>query len=118
MKTWTAFASYALACSLVVSSVALAQTAPPSKPSAPATPSVPGAGTPAPPTSHMKGMKPTVVTPVGEVSDGKIHGNKKSLVYHLPSCPSYGKLSAKNIVSFATEDEAVKAGYHKAKNCK
>jgi hypothetical protein len=56
--------------------------------------------------------------PSAAVSDGKIHGNKKSMAYHLPSCPSYGKIKAENTVSFNIEDEATKAGYHKAKNCK
>ena len=46
-----------------------------------------------------------------------IHGNKKSRVYHLANCPGYTKVSATNLTSFATEDEAVRAGFHKAKNC-
>jgi len=51
-------------------------------------------------------------------TDGAIHANKKSKVYHLSTCPGYTKVSEKNLMSFATEDEATKAGYHKAKNCK
>jgi deoxyribonuclease-1 len=46
-----------------------------------------------------------------------IHGNKKSHVYHLATCPGYTKVKEENLVSFSTEDEAVKAGFHKAKNC-
>jgi micrococcal nuclease len=50
------------------------------------------------------------------VADG-IHGNTHSKIYHLPTCPDYSKLSEKNIIVFATEAEARKAGYRKAKNC-
>ena len=96
MKKLTVVVSHLLACSLLGGSFVLAQTAQPSKPSAPA----------------------TSTTTAAAVNDGKIHGNKKSMAYHLPSCPSYGKIKAENTVSFNTEDEATKAGYHKAKNCK
>jgi len=74
-----------------------------------------------PTTAPMKSGKEkrlASAAPVGKVDDGMIHGNKRSRTYHLATCPSYGKLSAKNITSFATEDEAMKAGYRKAKNCK
>jgi deoxyribonuclease-1 len=50
-------------------------------------------------------------------TDSGIHANKKSHVYHLSNCPGYAKVSEKNLTTFATEDEAVKAGFHKAKNC-
>jgi deoxyribonuclease I len=50
------------------------------------------------------------------VADG-IHGNTHSKIYHLPTCPDYSKLSEKNIIVFATEAEARKAGYRQAKNC-
>jgi micrococcal nuclease len=50
-------------------------------------------------------------------AEGEIKGNRRSMVYHLPTCPDYGRISAKNVVPFTTEAEAAKAGYHKAKNC-
>jgi deoxyribonuclease-1 len=50
-------------------------------------------------------------------AEGVIKGNSKSMIYHLPTCPSYDKVSAKNVVTFKTEVEAAKAGYRKAKNC-
>lgn len=50
---------------------------------------------------------------------GAIVGNRNSLVYHLPQgCPSYGQVSAKNQVTFASESKAQAAGYRKAGNCK
>ena len=76
------------------------------------TPTAPGGKmtTPAPTT----GVKPT--TTAMNAASG-IHANKKSHVYHLSNCPGYAKVSEKNLTTFATEDEAVKAGFHKAKNC-
>ena len=48
-----------------------------------------------------------------------IRGNRNSNVFHLPSgCPSYDKVSPKNIVEFMTETQAIDAGYRKAGNCK
>ncbi|WP_242634362.1 endonuclease [Marinobacter salicampi] len=48
-----------------------------------------------------------------------IRGNKNSKVYHLPSgCPSYGRISAHNIVPFGSEEAAVQAGFRKAGNCR
>jgi hypothetical protein len=38
-------------------------------------------------------------------------------IYHLPNCPDYNKVSEKNRVPFASEADAVKAGYKKARNC-
>lgn len=47
-----------------------------------------------------------------------IKGNRNSKVYHLPEgCPSYDKVSARNVVPFKTESEAQNAGFRKAGNC-
>ena len=47
-----------------------------------------------------------------------IKGNRNSKVYHLPEgCPSYDKVSARNVVPFNTESEAQNAGFRKAGNC-
>ena len=79
-----------------------------------------GGGTSASPSTTMP-MSPTTksapVTTAATTMAPGIHGNKKSHAYHLPDCPSYAKVSATNLVTFATEDEAVKAGFHKAKSC-
>lgn len=47
-----------------------------------------------------------------------IRGNRNSKVFHLPTgCPSYDRISPKNIVEFLSETEAYTAGYKKAGNC-
>ncbi|MFC6674054.1 endonuclease [Marinobacterium aestuariivivens] len=47
-----------------------------------------------------------------------IRGNKRSRVYHLPEgCPSYSRVSERNVEEFRSEDEAREAGYRKAGNC-
>lgn len=121
MQKFTMLTGYALACSLFANSFAVAQTVTPVKaPVASAeTTTAPAAAVPmAAPLKSGKEKQLASATPVGKIDDGMIHGNKKSHTYHLATCPSYGRLSAKNITSFATEDEAIKAGYQKAKNCK
>lgn len=51
--------------------------------------------------------------------NGSIIGNRNSHVYHLPiGCPSYGSVSVKNQVLFASEADAQAAGYRKAGNCR
>lgn len=47
---------------------------------------------------------------------GKIIGNKNSLIYHLPGGASYDKVSEANRIYFNSEADAQKAGYRKAKN--
>ncbi|HEY9017701.1 endonuclease [Thiomicrospira sp.] len=59
-------------------------------------------------------------SPVKSASDAlnlPVRGNRNSKIYHLPSCPSYSTISERNIVEFQFEDEAINAGYRKAKNC-
>lgn len=48
-------------------------------------------------------------------ADGKIIGNKKSLIYHLPGGKFYSTILEENRVYFNSEDEAKKAGYRKSK---
>lgn len=49
----------------------------------------------------------------------RIRGNLNSRVYHLPEgCPSYHQISEVNRVEFATEQQALAAGYRKAGNCR
>ncbi len=49
-------------------------------------------------------------------TQGKIIGNKNSKIYHIPGGGSYGKISEENRVYFATEADAQKAGFRKARN--
>lgn len=47
----------------------------------------------------------------------RIKGNRNSMIYHLPGCASYNRIEDKNIVWFATNEEAEVAGFRMAKNC-
>lgn len=121
MRKLTMFAGYVLVCSLLVGSDAVAQTVTPVKTPAVSSETTTTTAVETPTTAPMKSGKEKQLASAaadGKIDDGMIHGNKKSHMYHLATCPSYGRLSAKNITSFATEDEALKAGYRKAKNCK
>jgi len=44
-------------------------------------------------------------------------GNRRSGIYHLPGCPSYGRVGEANRVIFRDEEEAINAGYRIAGNC-
>lgn len=46
---------------------------------------------------------------------GRIIGNKKSRIYHMPTGQSYKKVSYRNAVFFNSEREARQAGFRKAK---
>ena len=48
---------------------------------------------------------------------GPIVGNRRSRIYHRPDCPDYGKISPSNRQPFASESDAIAAGYRKAGNC-
>jgi len=67
----------------------------------------------------LTGAAPTVPATrrPAKASAGTIHGNQRSHVHHLPACPNYADISPANVVTFASEQEAVDAGYRKAKNC-
>jgi micrococcal nuclease len=49
------------------------------------------------------------------VPAGKIVGNKRSMIYHLPGSPYATQVSPQNRVFFETEEEAAKAGFRKAR---
>ncbi|HIB08923.1 DNA-specific endonuclease I [Alcanivorax nanhaiticus] len=54
-----------------------------------------------------------------EVHGGGIRGNRNSKIYHLPEgCPSYDRVSPRNVIEFSSESEAQSAGYRKAGNCR
>jgi micrococcal nuclease len=64
-------------------------------------------------------VQATVPTPAqNHQPQGEIHGNRKSKVYHLTGCPDYHRLKPENVVPFASEREAIAAGYRKAGNCR
>ncbi|MEB3072655.1 sunset domain-containing protein [Parvimonas sp. C2] len=45
----------------------------------------------------------------------EIHANRKSKIYHMPGQAHYNRISSKNLVIFHSEQEAINAGYRKAK---
>lgn len=50
---------------------------------------------------------------------GPVIGNRRSKVFHLPEgCPSYNQVSSANRVSFDSADEAIRAGFTLAGNCR
>lgn len=55
--------------------------------------------------------------PIATEHFGEVRGNKKSHIYHLANCPDYDKISPKNRLIFQSEDNALTAGFRKAKNC-
>jgi phosphatidylserine/phosphatidylglycerophosphate/cardiolipin synthase-like enzyme len=59
----------------------------------------------------------SAVTPVRERGNGAVHGNTKSKIYHLPTCPGYARMHPASVATFASEAEAAQAGYRKARNC-
>ncbi len=67
-----------------------------------------------PQASHLAG--PTPVSPVERKPEQaiKVIGNRNSKRYHLPGMKYYDRVAAYHRVVFASEEEAVKAGYHKA----
>ena len=67
------------------------------------------------PTSNVVN-KTTIINNNTTIQSGKIKGNKKSKIYHMPNDANYDKISEKNIVYFETEEEAINAGYRRAEN--
>lgn len=51
------------------------------------------------------------------VPTAEVVGNRRSLVYHRPSCSNAARIAEKNRVSFDSEAAAVKAGYRPGKDC-
>lgn len=51
----------------------------------------------------------------GAQTQGKIIGNRNSMIYHLPGGAFYDRISEQNRVYFNSEQEAQKAGFRKSK---
>lgn len=60
------------------------------------------------------GSKGNDIQPPSE-SVGRIIGNKKSKIYHLPGQVNYGKVKEESQIYFTSEEEAIRSGYRKGK---
>lgn len=47
----------------------------------------------------------------------EVIGNRRSHVYHRPSCPGAGRMSAHNRVTYSSAAEAEEVGYRRAGDC-
>jgi endonuclease/exonuclease/phosphatase family metal-dependent hydrolase len=68
--------------------------------------------------SRQKALARLVSSNPPDKAVGAVRGNRNSMIYHRPDCPSYSRVGAKNRVEFASEAEARAAGYRIAGNCR
>jgi hypothetical protein len=66
----------------------------------------------------LEAMQGTVVSPPREVSSGQLVGSKSGNKYHYPWCSSASRIVEGNRRYFASKEEAERAGYTPAANCK
>lgn len=52
-----------------------------------------------------------------DIVSNAIIGNKRTMIYHKPECPSYRSVSPKNRIVLSSEQEAIKKNYRLAGNC-
>ncbi|MCM3871714.1 MAG: thermonuclease family protein [Pyrinomonadaceae bacterium] len=52
-----------------------------------------------------------------QVIAGPIIGNRRSMIFHWPTCPNYNDVSPHNRVFFPSPEAAEAAGYRAARNC-
>jgi endonuclease YncB( thermonuclease family) len=55
--------------------------------------------------------------PSATAHHGPVIGNLRSLIYHRPDCPDYGKVSPRSRVYFDSRAAAEAAGFREARNC-
>lgn len=71
------------------------------------------------PVSQETGKMPEVKgVSVSSESQGEVIASKSGTKYHYPWCSGAKQISAKNKIIFASPEEAQKAGYSPATNCK
>jgi hypothetical protein len=51
------------------------------------------------------------------IINGKVHGNSKTNVFHVPTCPNYLAIEKSNLVIFETVEQAEEAGLRGSGNC-
>jgi hypothetical protein len=54
----------------------------------------------------------------GAPQTAAVIGNRRSRVYHKPTCRGAATMGEKNRATFASEADAEEAGYRKAKDCR
>lgn len=59
----------------------------------------------------------TAIRPTLAKAPALVIGNVRTKIYHMPGCPSYATVSAKNRVEFTDEKDAVARDFRRAKNC-
>jgi len=69
------------------------------------------------PTRPRQPRQPEETADVGTAL-GPVVGNRRSMIYHWPGCPGYSQISPANRVPFTTREEAERAGYRAARNCR
>lgn len=80
-------------------------------------------GSPSTAVSTAKSTLPNPMKPAAASTAGTgnlivaIRGNKKTMIYHRPDCPSYNSVSEKNRVEFDSAAAAEAQHYHLAGNC-
>ncbi|MFY1663491.1 endonuclease/exonuclease/phosphatase family protein [Pseudomonas sp. Pseu.R1] len=73
--------------------------------------------------ASVKSTSPNPMKPVAVGNDSAknltvaIRGNKKTMIYHRPDCPSYNSVSEKNRMEFDSTAAAEAQHYHLAGNC-
>jgi phosphatidylserine/phosphatidylglycerophosphate/cardiolipin synthase-like enzyme len=67
--------------------------------------------------AHAHPYRRGASTPPATEATGDVHGNRHSKVYRVPDCKGYAGMRPASVVPFATEAEAQRAGYRKAKDC-
>lgn len=55
--------------------------------------------------------------PTSPDNEPPIVGNSRSRIYHLPDCPDYSRVGARQRVPFPSVQAAEAAGYRRARNC-
>jgi len=63
-------------------------------------------------------ISPKVITAAAVSTGQKLVASKNGTKYHLPDCPGAGRITEVNKIWFGSEEEARKAGYTPASNCK
>ncbi len=66
----------------------------------------------------LSNESPTTATPLEQSSSEKVVGSKNGTKYHYLNCPGAKQISAKNLITFNSIEEARAKGYTPASNCK